>query len=276
MVRIDSHQHFWALERGDYDWLTADLAPIHRDFLPADLKSLLESVNVQKTVLIQAAATEAETLYLLDLAAEYPFIAGVVGWVDFEHLDAPARITRMAKRNVIGLRPMIQDISDTSWMLKPSLQPAFEAMIANDLRFDALIQPRHLQVLKTFVETYPALRVVIDHGAKPRIAEQSLQPWAINVSSLADNSDVYCKLSGLVTEAGPDWNVNSLREYVRVLVDAFGPDRLMWGSDWPVLNLASNYAAWHSLTMDLLADLSADDRALIMGGNAARFYGLNL
>jgi L-fuconolactonase len=275
MLSIDSHQHFWALERGDYGWLTADLGSIYRDFLPTDLQALLAHAKVQKTILVQAATSEAETHYLLELANKFPFIGGVVGWVDFEHLDAPTHIAQMAERKVIGLRPMIQDISDTNWMLKPSLHPAFEAMIANNLRFDALIQPRHLLVLKTLIKTYPGLRVVIDHGAKPRIAEQSLQPWTDHIRAIAHDSDVYCKLSGLATEAGSDWSIDSLRQYVRVLVDAFGPYRLMWGSDWPVLNLASDYASWHSMTMELLADLSADDRALIMGGNAARFYGLN-
>ena len=170
--RIDSHQHFWRLDRGDYGWLTPQLAPIYRDYLPADLAPQLARAGVDSTVLVQAAPTVAETLFLLELAREHAFIAGVVGWVDFESPMAAESIgTLAADSKLVGLRPMIQDIPDIAWMLKPGLAPAIEAMIDHDLVFDALVLPKHLPVLLDFAEMYPELRLVVDHGAKPPIAQ---------------------------------------------------------------------------------------------------------
>jgi L-fuconolactonase len=276
MSIIDGHQHFWSVDRDDYGWLTPDLGPIYRDFQPDDLRPLLAQAGVSCTILVQAAQSEAETLYLLEIAAQTDFVSGVVGWVDLEATNAPERVAFMAKNGVLGLRPMVQDITDTQWLLRPALRPAIEAMVANDLRFDALIQPRHLPVLLSFMAIYPALKVVIDHGAKPDIAGAVMQPWAENIARLATKTNVYCKLSGLLNEAAADWKPDDLKPFASVLLDAFGPDRVIWGSDWPVLNLASDYDGWNSLTTELLFELSDDERARIRGGNAACFYGLNL
>jgi L-fuconolactonase len=178
-MRIDSHQHFWRLARGDYDWLTTELAPIHRDFIPDDLAPLLDAAGVDRTVLVQAAPTAAETDFLLELARTAPFVAGVVGWTDFEAPDAADRIGELAKRpGLVGLRPMIQDLPDPEWMLRPEVTAAVRAMAAMDLRFDALVKPPHLPALLAFARRHPGLRMVVDHGGKPDIAGGAMTPGA--------------------------------------------------------------------------------------------------
>jgi L-fuconolactonase len=272
--KIDAHQHFWSTARDDYGWLTAELGPIYRDFQPADLNPLIASAGVDRTILVQAAQSEAETLYLLDIAAQTSFVAGVVGWVDLEAEGAAERVAFMAGKGAIGLRPMVQDIADTDWLLRPALRPAMEAMIAHDLRFDALVQPRHLPLLPPFIAAYPGLKVVIDHGAKPDIARGTFQPWADDMARIARETDAYCKLSGLVTEATADWTPDDLKPFVAHLIECFGSERLIWGSDWPVLNLASDYASWHGLVGEFLSGMDQAARDAIMGCNAARFYGI--
>lgn len=274
-MRIDGHQHFWALARSDYGWLTADLEPIYRDFLPRDLAPKLAASGIAGTVLVQAAASVAETEFLLSLADDNAFIKGVVGWVDFEKEKAPADIERLATHPaLVGFRPMIQDIADDDWMLKPALEPTYQALIRHDMTFDALTFPRHLKRLQRLLQDHPTMRCVIDHGSKPRIADGEFAEWAADMTALANDTEAFCKLSGLVTEAGPGWGVETLKPYVRHLLDTFGPDRLIWGSDWPVVNLASSYEAWIEATDRLLDDLLPAERDAILGLNAARAYRL--
>lgn len=275
MTRIDAHQHFWLLSRGDYDWLTPALAPIHRDFLPKDLVPFLARAGIEGTVLVQAAATEAETTFMLSLAERHGFILGVVGWTDFEAADAPERIARLAGHPKLkGLRPMIQDIADDDWMLRPQLDAAFSAMIGQGLVFDALVLPRHLGNLRQLLERHPTLRTVIDHCAKPAIAAGDFAGWARDMKRLAEESGAFCKLSGLVTEAGVGWSVETLRPCVEHVLAHFGPDRLIWGSDWPVCTLAAGYGEWVEATDRLLQGCTDAERAAILGGNAARVYRL--
>ncbi len=274
-MRIDAHQHFWALDRGDYGWLTPDLEPIYRDFGPDDLRPLLAAQGIGGTVLVQAAPTVAETEFMLGLADAEPFVKGVVGWVDFEDAGAAAEIARLAAHpKLVGLRPMIQDIADSDWMLNPALAPAFEALIAEDLVFDALTLPKHLWNLRHLLKRYPEMRVVIDHASKPEIAAGQMTGWTEDMAALAQETAAFVKLSGLVTEAGDDWTTESLKPYVDHLLSEFGPDRMIWGSDWPVCTLASDYDRWCASTDTLLADLSATERTAILGGNAQSFYGL--
>ncbi len=275
-MRIDAHQHFWRITRGDYGWLTpTDHPAICRDFLPNDLEPLLRDARVDRTVLVQAAPTTAETEFLLDLARQTPFVGGVVGWVDLQSEDAAPSIARLATSGkLVGLRPMIQDIADDRWMLSSKLAPALTAMEESNLVFDALIKPRHLPVLADFLGRYPKLRVVVDHGAKPDIASVNLLSWTTGIREIARTSRAYCKLSGLVTEAGRSWSIQSLRPCADVLLDAFGADRLMWGSDWPVLNEASDYLSWMHAADVLTERLSSNERDAIFGGTAATFYGL--
>jgi L-fuconolactonase len=276
-MRVDAHQHFWRPSRGDYGWLTSEAHPgIFRKFLPPDLAPLLEDAAIQRTVLVQAAQTAAETDYLLGLAAETPFVAGVVGWADFEAADAAHAIEAAARNpGLLGLRPMLQDLDDDAWILRPAVAPAFDAMQAAGLRLDALVTPRHLPHLTRFLAARPGLPVVIDHGAKPDIAAGAIDLWAVSISAIARNTGAYCKLSGLVTEAGERWTEAQLKPFVDVLLDAFGPSRLMWGSDWPVVNEAGGYAAWRSAAEALTAGCSDEERRMIFGGAAQAFYGIS-
>ncbi len=274
-MRIDAHQHFWALARCDYGWLTPDLDTIYRDFTPDDLMPLLKAAGIDGTVLVQAAPTVAETEYMLSLADQNAFIKGVVGWVNFEADDVGAQIAALAAHPaLVGLRPMIQDIADPFWMHGDTLTPAFEAVQQHDLTFDALTVPQHLGPLRQLLERHPDMRVVIDHGSKPLIKDAILYDWADNMAALARDTNAWCKLSGLVTEAAADWTIDDLRPYVDHLLNTFGPSRLIWGSDWPVCTLASSYERWCETTDMLLKHLSSAERQAIMGGNAARAYNL--
>ncbi|WP_170405175.1 amidohydrolase family protein [Ruegeria arenilitoris] len=274
-MRIDAHQHFWALARGDYGWLTPELAVIYRDFTPDDLAPLLETAGIDGTVLVQAAPTIAETKYMLSLADQTRFIKGVVGWVDFEAADAPAQISALSVHPaLVGLRPMIQDIPDPNWMIGDDLTQAFEVVQRHDLTFDALTLPQHLGPLRQLLARHPQMRVVIDHGSKPLIRDGVFSGWAEDMAVLARDTDAWCKLSGLVTEAAPDWTVDDLRPYVDHLLNTFGPYRLIWGSDWPVCTLASSYQRWLETTDTLLSALTEIERNAVLGGSAAQAYNL--
>ena len=274
---VDAHQHFWELARGDYGWLTPALTPIYRDYGPADLRPLLAAAGIARTILVQAAPTEAETDYLLAVAAAAPFVAGVVGWIDLEAADAPARVRRAAARpKLVGVRPMIHDIADDSWVLRPALAAALSSVSEAGLVFDALVRPRHLPVLAELTTRHPALRIVIDHAAKPDIArwrpgDAEFRDWSTRMAGLAARG-LACKLSGLATEARPDWQPAHLRPYVDSVLDAFGPDRVIWGSDWPVVERAGGYARWRQATNELLGRLPEMSRAAILGATAARIY----
>ncbi len=275
--RIDAHQHFWTLERRDYGWLTPETGSIYRDFQPQDLLPLINEAGISGTVLVQAAATVAETEYMLSLADSNDFIKGVVGWVDFEDIGAPDHIARLAEHpGLVGLRPMIQDIEDDNWMLREDLEPAFKALIGADLTFDALTLPRHLKNLHILISRHPEMRVVIDHASKPLISDGIIDDWADDMSALARDTNAYCKMSGLVTEAAENWTHANLVPYVDHLLDMFGPKRLIWGSDWPVCTLAASYQDWVAVTDRLLSDVDQGDKKLIYGGNAARVYKLDL
>ncbi|KKK65509.1 hypothetical protein LCGC14_2973410 [marine sediment metagenome] len=273
-MRIDAHQHFWRIERGDYGWLGPDLPQLWRDFTPGDLAPLLAAEDIDGTVLVQAAPTLAETRFLLGIAASTDFVRGVVGWVDFAGPDAAQQINALAGDPwLVGLRPMIQDIADDDWMLRPELGPAFEALIARDLTFDALVLPRHLTNLSRLLDRHPAMRVVIDHAAKPEVAEGAFDDWALGMARLAGETGAFVKLSGLVTEAAPDWQPADLAPYVDHLLAVFGPERVIWGSDWPVCLLASCYARWAETALALLGD-AATHAPAIFGLNAIRAYRL--
>ncbi len=276
-MKIDSHHHFWRVDRGDYGWLTAESFPtLYRDYMPADLEPLMRRCGIEKTVLVQGAQTIAETEFLLGIADATPFVAGVVGWADFETDDAAEQITRLARhRKLLSLRPMLQDLPDDAWILGPGIRPAFNALKRAGLRYDVLIFPRHLPHVFKFFEDQGDLAAVIDHGAKPYIARGEIEPWATWMRRFAKETNVTCKLSGLLTEAGERATKDALKPYVDVLLEAFGPDRLMWGSDWPVLTLAGDYVGWFEMAEALTDHLPASGKDAIFGGTAARFYGLN-
>ncbi len=275
--RIDAHQHFWSLARGDYDWLTADNTVLYRDFQPEDLAPHLAGAGITHTVAVQAAPTQEETRFLIGLAETTPTLAAVVGWVDLEDANAGQSLETLAAHDVFrGIRPMIQDIADDQWMLGEALAPGLRALTELGLSFDALVLPRHLAPLLTLLKRHPDLPVVIDHGAKPAIAANGFQAWAEPMTRLASETTCLCKLSGLVTEASPAWKTEDLRPYVMHLLETFGPQRLMWGSDWPVVEMAGGFARWREASDTLLGELSETERSAILGGNAARFYRLTL
>jgi L-fuconolactonase len=272
-MRIDSHQHFWRLARGDYGWLDTAPAVLRRDFLPDDLAPLLAAQGIDATVLVQAAPSLAETRFLLDLAARTPWVAGVVGWVDVAEASACADLAALAADPaLLGIRPMLQDIADTGHILRPEAARVLDALSETGLCFDALIRPRHLPVIGQVMRRHPGLRLVVDHGAKPAIATSGpaeRAAWAAGIAALAAHPGVYCKLSGLANEAGRDWQAAALAPYVATLLDAFGPARLMWGSDWPVVLDVAAYADWHAAAAALIPP---EHHAAVFGATAARFY----
>lgn len=277
-MRIDAHQHYWSPRHGDYGWLvpSGGLQAIYRDYGPADLHPLLDAAGVGGTVLVQAAPSQAETHRLLEIAAQPASrVLGVVGWCDLESPRAPDTIATLARNPVLkGLRPMLQDLPDTAWLLRPELHPAFDTMEREGLALDLLITPRHLRVAREFAKARPGLRMIIDHGAKPGIRAGAFDEWARGMARLARETHVVCKLSGLLTEAPPGADAGVLQPYVEHLLAEFGARRLMWGSDWPVLNLAGSYAQWHGMCAMWLAGLDAGSRAAVEGGNARDFYAL--
>ncbi|AMM18201.1 amidohydrolase [Burkholderia sp. PAMC 28687] len=275
---IDAHQHFWDPSRGDYGWLIPELGGLYREFGPDDLKPLREAENVSRTVVVQAAQTVDETRYLLDLARNDSSIAGVVGWVPLDAPNAADLIDELAREPKFkAVRPMLQDLPDDRWIENPALAPAIHALIKNNLAFDALIFPRHVASLKIFAKRFPDLRIVIDHGAKPQIkdGDAGWQIWADGMAELAAlPQGLRCKLSGLATEAAPGWTTAILKPYVDHLLKQFGPDRLMWGSDWPVLNLNGDYAQWHDAARQLTSHLNAPQQQALFGDTAKTFYRL--
>lgn len=274
-MMIDSHQHFWRLsDRAGY-WPPAELTAIYRDFFPEDLEPTLRRNGVRGTVLVQTLPSIVDTEFMLDLAARNPFILGVVGWVDLASADAPASIGRLAANpRLKGLRPMLQDLADDRWIENPALAPAVRAMIEHRLCFDALVLPRHLESLLVFARRFPELPIVIDHAAKPLIADGLTEPWLTDMLRLAELPQVCCKMSGMLTEAGPNPSLEAVRPYAETILKLFGPSRLLWGSDWPVLRLAGDYDSWLAMSRSIVAHLPPEEQSAIFGGNAIRVYRL--
>lgn len=274
---IDSHLHFWKLDNPGHQWPDAEWPRIHYDFEAADLRAAAEGCDLQGAVLVQSQPDDRDTDWMLALAADDPLVKAVVGWVDLEAPTAPDRIAALARHPKLrGLRPMLQGIPDTDWIMRDALTPAIEAMVAHGLRFDALAEPRHLAVLARFAERWPTLPIVIDHAAKPQAARGELDPWRTDIARLAENPAIYCKLSGLRTEQTPGQAAEALRPYVKHLVTIFSA-RLMWGSDWPVLlHAGDRYADWIIDAERLAAPTDQAARDTLFSGAATRFYDLAL
>jgi L-fuconolactonase len=270
---IDAHQHFWRIGENDCAWPGADLAAIHRDFEPADLAPLAGAAGVEGTVLVQSQESDRDTDYLLELAARTPWVRAVVGWVDLAWLHAPTRIAELAGRPKFrGVRPMLQGLAENDWILRSELEPAVAALVAHGLSFDALVRPRQLTALERFARRHPRLAIVIDHAAKPDIAGGGHAEWRARIAPLAGLGNVWCKLSGLLTECALGQGAATIMPYVSDLLELFGPERLMWGSDWPVVNLASDYAAWLDMAKALVAPAGQDAMAAVFGRTAQSFY----
>jgi L-fuconolactonase len=276
---IDSHQHFWDVSRSDYGWLRPDNVGLYRNFLPPDLAPLLSHNEVVATVLIQAAPSEAETRYLFQLADAHSFVAGVVGWADLESPDAEEHIAKLiedGQGKLKGLRPMIQDIPDAGWVQRVELDAAFDSMTRHRLVFDALVRPSQLDALLIRLLRHPDLRVVLDHAGKPDIAQGEFEPWAERIGRLARDTTASVKLSGILTEAGARTSFEDLRPYIEHIFEAFGSERVMWGSDWPVLNLASSYSDWLTISREWIELFAPGAEKAILADNAAGVYRLEL
>lgn len=240
--------------------------------MPQDLEPTLRACGIDGTILVQSLPNMDDTEFMLGLADRHPFILGVVGWVDLKSADAPGHITQLARHPKLkSLRPMLQDVADIDWVDDPQLDPAIDAMKASGLCFDALVMPTHLRALTAFAKRQPDLPIVIDHGAKPRIATSEIDQWRDAMAGLAALPRVHCKLSGLLTEAGERRDAAAIRPYADTLLDLFGPERLLWGSDWPVLNLAGDYKGWFAMCQELVPARHHD---AVFGANAHRFYRL--
>jgi L-fuconolactonase len=277
--RIDSHQHYWSLQRGDYAWLTPEDPVLYRDFTPAQLSAELAECCIRATVLVQAAASEAETRFLFDLARQNASIAGVVGWVDFERQDVAERIAVLSRESsgkLKGLRPMIQDMEDPYWLDRPSLDAAFEALLAHDLTFDALVKPVQLEMLERRLQRHPSLRAVLDHAGKPDVSGGSIERWSRQVEQLARATSVHCKLSGLLTQTAAGAGAEALDAIVAHIFACFGAERVLWGSDWPVLTLRASYRQWLDVALELVRRHAPGEEQAVFGANAVRFYRLSL
>jgi L-fuconolactonase len=276
-MRIDSHQHYWKVSRGDYHWMTPEVPVLYRDYLPADLRPILLQHKIDKTILVQAAQTVAETEFLLDLAEHEPSIAGVVGWLD---MDAPAFAVQFEqfrkKPKFIGLRPMLQDIPDDRWILRPQVLHSLHCVADSDFPFEFLTYQRHLPFVFEAMQQVQGLRAVIDHISKPEIRARRLEPWQSWIARLSELPNLFCKLSGMITEADHHaWTIGDLRPYIEHVVQCFGFDRLMFGSDWPVCLLAGSYDRVIEALQEVLASRLNDETAQkLFGENAVRFYKL--
>jgi len=272
---VDAHQHYWDPARGDYPWMIDAPQSLQRIFGPDDLAPLLAACGITATVLVQAAPTVAETRYLLEMAAATPSVAGVVGWIDFADAQQRKVLEQLAGNPyLVGIRPMVQDIADDTWVLRRDLDWAFAAIAEMDLAFDALGYAKHARPFLQRLERHPDLRVVIDHGMKPDIAQSQFAPWASDLRDLAQHTQALCKLSGLATQALPGSGTAALQPYMEYLLDIFGPQRLMWGSDWPVASPAIAYADWFDACQRLLCSHSEAQRQRVFGLNAVDFYQL--
>jgi L-fuconolactonase len=278
MMRIDSHQHYWKVDRGDYHWMTPQVPILYRDYLPADLKPSRIAHGIDKTVVVQAAQTIAETDFLLELAAANDSIAGVVGWLDLDSPGFPHQFERYRNSaKFIGIRPMLQDVPDDGWILRPHVLASLRLIAETDFPFDFLTYTRHLPFVLQVLEAVPRLRAVIDHISKPNILEGQLEPWKQLMTQASQYKNLYCKLSGMITEADHrHWTGSDLRPYVEHVVKCFGPDRIMFGSDWPVCLLAGSYGQVITALRDILSPiLDEGTERKIFGANAARFYKID-
>jgi L-fuconolactonase len=277
-MHIDSHQHFWRYQAKRDSWITDEMSVLKQDFLPADLIPELRANGIDGCVAVQTDQSEQETMFLLNLAAECSEIKGVVGWVDLCAPDLPARLQYFSQfEKLRGFRHIIQAEPDDRYMLRPDFLAGIQLLQGFNFAYDILIYPRQLSAAIDLVEKFPQQRFVIDHIAKPSIRIGETSPWAQHITTIAGNPNVYCKLSGLVTEADwRNWRTTDFRPYLDVVFDAFGTDRLMFGSDWPVCRLAGSYQSVKELLVDYVHDLPIPEQEKVFGLTATNFYGLKI
>ena len=275
-MHVDAHQHFWIYDQREYGWIDDSMAALRRDFLPADLKPELERNGFQGCVAVQARQTLEETRWLLEMAEQSPFILGVVGWVDLRSPQLRFELESFAgESKLVGIRHIVQSEPDERFLLQPDFLRGIAMLEEFDLAYDILIYTRLLPVAAEFVARFPRQRFVLNHMAKPPIKGGAPDAWARGIQELAAFPNVYCKVSGLVTEADwQEWKPEHLRPYLDVAFECFGPSRLMIGSDWPVCTVAASYARVMDLVKGYLGKYTANDREAVLGGNAAAFWRL--
>lgn len=277
-MRIDGHQHFWKADRGDYHWMTPAVPTLYRDYLPADLRPHLAKHGIDRTILVQAAQTVAETDFLLDLARDNDFIAGVVGWLDMESPEFATQFERYRRNpKFIGIRPMLQDLPDDAWITRPAVLQSLRIIAEADFPFEFLTFPRHLPYVAEALDKTGPMRAVIDHISKPEIKNHTLEPWKQLLQQLAQHETLFCKLSGMITEADhAHWTPEDLRPYIEHAVNCFGWDRVIFGSDWPVCLLAGSYDQVMNAVSDVLRPRMNDEaERKLFGLNAMNFYKLS-
>ena len=275
-MRIDAHHHFWRFNSDEYDWIDESMACLRRDFLPGDLKPELDRAGFDAAIAVQTRQTLEETKWLLELAEASPFIAGVIGWVDLRSPNLRAQLQEFARNpKLLGVRHIVQSEPDDRFLLQPEFLRGISALEEFDLTYDILIYPRHLPVATEFVQHFPRQRFVLDHLAKPLIKSGSLEPWSSGIRDLAQFPNVFCKLSGLVTEADwKSWKPEHIAPYLDVALECFGPGRLMIGSDWPVCTVAGSYYQVMNIVMEYFSSYPGQVRNAILGGTAEKFWKL--
>lgn len=269
---VDAHQHFWAYNTPEFGWI-APGSPLARDYAPDDLVPELARCGVDRSIAVQARQCVEETHELLRFARENDWIMGVVGWIDLLAPDIDAQLADLAAQPLLlGFRHVVQDEPDPEFLLRPDFQNGVRRVLRAGFSYDLLVRACQLEHVPAFLRAVGTGRIIIDHGAKPEISDGGWEPWAGRMAAIAREFPVYCKLSGLVTEAGDDWSAEDLGRYMQHLVGCFGPQRLIFGSDWPVCRLNASYEQVHALALGALEQLTACERAAVMGGNAMRAY----
>lgn len=271
---VDSHQHFWQVGRFDYPWMTPEIDVLCHDYLPGQLEPILQRNGVHQTIVVQASNSAAETKWLLGLADQNQFIAGVVGWVDLQSANVGEQLAELAAHPKFkGVRHLVESEPADDWLAQESVIRGLRELESRKVSYDLLVHTRHLKHAKRAIDECPELRFVVDHLAKPPVARGDVDEWARRLKTIAAAQNVWCKLSGLVTEANwTSWRIEDFIPYVDKALEYFGPGRMMFGSDWPVCVLAASYEQVLEAFNTLLADLGDEDRELIFSKNATQFY----
>jgi len=277
-MRIDSHQHFWHYNEKEYDWITDNMKILKRDYLPVDLAKEMLKIDFSASIAVQARQKLIETEWLLDLANEYPFIVGVVGWVDIRSKELDKQLEKFTKsKKFVGVRHVVQDEPDDNFLLRKDFLQGIKLLKEFSLTYDILIYERHLPVTIKFVEKFPEQTFIIDHIAKPDIKNRSFKKWAENMKILSNFPNVYCKLSGMVTEDDWDyWNKEDFYPYIDFLLETFTHEKLMIGSDWPVCTLAGSYSEVMNIVINYIKNLPLKYQNMILGENAIKAYNLKI
>tara|TARA_B100000686_G_scaffold339385_1_gene413381 strand:- start:2021 stop:2902 length:882 start_codon:yes stop_codon:yes gene_type:complete len=287
-IGIDSHQHFWDIGKFSYPWMSG-VPQLKRNFLPQDLKPHLDSCGIGKSIIVQADTSVEETIWLLEIADNHDFIAGVVGWVDLESDDVEYVVEKLSSNSkLIGIRHLVHDEIENDWILRPKVIRGLKVLASVGLSYDLLVRPVHLKFIPELMELVPDLRAVVDHIAKPNIFKHEIESWESDLEEVAKIDGIYCKFSGMVTEADySEWSSfqdqnelideisRHIAPYAQIVKKLFGIDRLIWGSDWPVCTLAVPYEVVYSAALKSLGNLNQQEKKSLLSGNAMNFYRLS-